>query len=208
MSRLIKAMRKKRQDTPNAPTISPKKREALKKRKKTDKPKTITDKQFASLLETFVSNKEAIKNIENTNTGYYSDLVEYTKAHGAEDAKGNRTVQVGKIVSLVMAIRPRQLNIDKVERFIQKLTKRSHLSKKEAKQIVYAEYTIKLSEDQYKRLEKHLEKEAVLADREVKVNEEALEMLIPKGVASIDEIAKCYDELPEKIQFRPTRVKE
>jgi hypothetical protein len=207
MSRLVKALRNKKTDTPNIPVPS-KKRKITSKRSKENRVKTITEETFSKIIETFVSNKEAIKRLEEANKNYYPDLVEYTKQHGAKDDKGNKTMRIGNIVSHVLVIKPRELNIDRVQRYIQKLVKRSHLTKKEAKNVVYAEYTLKLREDEYKRLEKHLEDMAILADREVKVDEEQLQLLIHKGVASIDEITNLYDELPEKIQFRPSRLKE
>lgn len=198
-----------RGDTPHTPVPSTKKNSSKKiANRRNQKKPSMSENQFKSLLETFLTNNEAKKNLDNTNSRLRDQLISYTKEHGALDGSGNNKIQVGDMVSFVQISRPRVLNVDKVQNFIKKLVKRSHLTKKEGKAVIYPEYQLKLNETQYKLLKTHLEDVGVIADRELKVDETELELLIPKGVASIDEVARCYDEEAERITFRPSRLKE
>lgn len=207
MSRLIKRLRAKQSDTKFTETSPTKPTKKTSTRKRDKRKQAIPDEAtFARVLDTFLETRDSVNKLNETKDKMRDDLVEYTQTHGAKDQKGNYILQAGNNVATVTSSEQRELNLDKVDRLLSKLIKRRFIRKKEATKVLYPEYKFKLTQSQYNSLREHLEEHAVIVERDLKVNETELELLVAKGVAKLEEVTQCYDKKPPKVQFRPSRI--
>ena len=210
MSKFMDRLRSKRTDSVKmeTPAASPKTKPSKSlHNKKKDVKLALNDIQFKTFLSLFMSNKETISSITATNEEYKPKLVEYTRAKGAEDEKGNRVFRYGNIIAAVRISRHKILLIEKVEKLVYTLKKKKVITPKEAKKIVSAQYSLTLNETAYQALQAELDNWGAVVQRNVSVDEEELKRLIAEGRLTVDKYNDLF-EIEEKTSFVPTRVKE
>jgi hypothetical protein len=213
MSRLIQALRNKKSDTAVKKVEPPQKVRAETKKKPTTrlvkkvKDETLTESQFQQILNTYLNNKQAIKKLEEYNEAQKPKLVAYTQSKGVRDDKGNRLLQIGNMVAKVQVSVSSILNTERVEKLLHKLVKSKKITNKDKKKIISNQYSLVLTEDQYKQLEDKLDEMGVFVDTQVIVDEDALQLLPMSGHVTVEEIKNCYD-INERQSFVPTFLKK